>query len=53
MMKCQACGESIKERGIDCDWRQGRCPHREPMLTLHKLRYFNLSNLFRKIFNRG
>jgi hypothetical protein len=23
--KCAFCGE---EKRIDCDWRQGRCPHR-------------------------
>lgn len=32
-MKCKYCGEFIKDRGVGCDWRQGRCPHREPLIT--------------------
>jgi len=51
-MKCNACGETIKENGVGCDWRQGRCPHRQPMLTLYHLRYFNLFNLIKKLFKR-
>jgi len=47
IMTCAACGEQIKEGGVDCDWRQGRCPHRHPMfneivLDNYKMRYYNL-----------
>jgi hypothetical protein len=46
-MKCETCGENLKEDGIGCDWRQGRCPHRSPMfneivLDNYKMRYYNL-----------
>jgi hypothetical protein len=51
-MKCYACGEQIKERGIDCDWQQGRCPHREPILTEYHFRYFNLIQWFKGLFKK-
>jgi len=38
-MKCNTCGEEIK---MNCDWRQGRCPHSQPMLTDYHFRYVNL-----------
>jgi hypothetical protein len=46
-IKCDACGENLKDGGIGCDWRQGRCPHRHPMfneivLDNYKMRYYNL-----------
>jgi hypothetical protein len=50
-MACDHCGNEIKP---NCDWRQGRCPHREPLLNLdlYQKRYYNLlqsiKNLFRK-----
>lgn len=31
---CDTCGESIR---TDCDYRQGRCPHRPPLIDLDKL----------------
>ena len=31
---CDTCGESIS---ADCDYRQGRCPHRPPLINLDKL----------------
>jgi hypothetical protein len=48
-MKCQTCGENLKDKGYGCDWRQGRCPHRSPMfnkivLDNYKIRYYNLIN---------
>jgi hypothetical protein len=57
-MKCNFCGENIKERGIGCDWQQGRCPHRPSMLELiftdsYKTRYLNLINSIKNWFNRG
>jgi len=30
----------------DCDWKQGRCPHREPMISQSVIR--NFFNLFRR-----
>lgn len=32
-MKCNACGEDTVKK-INCDWRQGRCPHRKPMIEI-------------------
>lgn len=57
-MKCQTCGESLKENGIGCDWRQGRCPHRPSILDLilsdpYKTRYLNLINTIKGWFRRG
>jgi len=48
-MKCNACGSEIK---IDCDWRQGRCPHRSPMLTDYHFRYYNLVQWIKGLFKR-
>jgi hypothetical protein len=28
---CHICRKQVD---YDCDWQQGRCPHREPMLTI-------------------
>jgi hypothetical protein len=48
-MKCDTCG---KEVAINCDWHQGRCPHRTPFLTDYHFRFLNLiqsiQNLFKK-----
>jgi hypothetical protein len=57
-MKCDHCGENIKEGGVGCDWRQGRCPHRHPMfneivLDNYKMRYYNLIQSIKGWFNRG
>lgn len=30
-VKCSVCHRGIR---VDCEWRQGRCPHREPMFTI-------------------
>lgn len=43
-MKCNHCGDEIKS---DCDWRQGRCPHRPAMIEVilsdqYKTRFYNL-----------
>lgn len=40
LAKCSIC---YKVPSPDCNWRQGRCPHREPSVTeavIHK--FFNL-----------
>ena len=52
-MKCDHCGENLKMNGIDCDWRQGRCPHRTPILNNYHFRYFNLWQSIKGWFNRG
>ncbi len=49
-MKCNVCGEQLKENGIGCDWNQGRCPHRTPMLTEYHFRYLNLMNWIKSLF---
>ena len=51
-MKCNACGEEVK---ANCDWRQGRCPHRHPVfneivLNKFKMRYYNLMNSIKNLF---
>jgi hypothetical protein len=60
-MRCDHCGETVKENGVGCDWRQGRCPHRgsmfnEIVLDNYKTRYYNLinslTNLFKGIVNK-
>jgi hypothetical protein len=50
IMKCNTCGSTIK---IDCDWQQGRCPHRPPMLTGFHFRYVNLLKFIKGFFKRG
>jgi len=49
-MKCDACGEEVK---LGCNWRQGRCPHRQPMLTDYHFRFLNLVDFFKGLFKRG
>jgi hypothetical protein len=49
-MKCDTCGENFKENGVGCDWRQGRCPHRLPILTDYHFRYLNLIQWVRELF---
>lgn len=50
MNKCNSCGEQIKDNGVGCDWNQGRCPHRMPMLTSYHFRFLNLIDAIRSIF---
>jgi hypothetical protein len=33
--KCNTCGDEIR---ADCDYRQGRCPHRPPLINLEKIK---------------
>lgn len=30
-MKCNTCRQEV---AVDCDWNQGRCPHRKPMIDI-------------------
>jgi hypothetical protein len=33
--KCNTCGDEIR---VDCDYRQGRCPHHPPLIKLSTAR---------------
>lgn len=53
-MKCDHCGEEVRP---NCDWRQGRCPHRpsmldEILLDSYKARYYNLIKSIQNFFKR-
>lgn len=43
LAKCSIC---YKVPTPDCDWRQGRCPHREPGIAAAAIR--NFFNLFQR-----
>ncbi len=54
-MKCKTCGNDIQK---NCDWRQGRCPHRSPMfneivLNKFKMRFYNLMKAIGNLFDKG
>ena len=49
-MKCNTCGEDVH---ATCDWNQGRCPHRPPMLTNYHFRFYNLMQFIKGLFKRG
>lgn len=56
-MKCNYCGEDIKENGVGCDWRQGRCPHRRPLfdtvwLDIYRTRFLNFINAIKNPFKK-
>jgi hypothetical protein len=51
-MKCEACGNEIK---TNCDWQQGRCPHRHPVfneivLDTYKMRVYNMFEMIKGWF---
>jgi hypothetical protein len=51
-MNCNFCGKDVKP---NCDWQQGRCPHRsviidEVLLDNYKARYYNLINSINNLF---
>lgn len=48
----QTCAVCYKEVKPDCDWRQGRCPHRGPMLTNYHFRYYNLLQTIKGWFKK-
>lgn len=35
MEKCSTCNQPSKP---DCDFNQGRCPHRKPIMTMNRLK---------------
>lgn len=48
--KCSICR---KVPSVDCDWKQGRCPHTPSMFdqiisNQHKTRFYNLLKFFTK-----
>lgn len=48
----QVCTTCQKQITPNCDWRQGRCPHRKPMFESilsdnYKSRFYNLINFFK------
>jgi len=52
--KCNYCGEDIEP---NCDWRQGRCPHRRPLidevtLDIIRTRFLNLINAIKNFFRK-
>ena len=52
--KCAICYEPIRP---DCDWKQGRCPHRPAMIDQiisdpYKARYLNLINSIKNLFKK-
>lgn len=54
-MRCNTCGEELKDKGVGCDWQQGRCPHRSPMfneivLNKYKMRFYNLLQIIKGWF---
>ena len=49
-MKCTFCGEDFKENGVGCEWRQGRCPHRLPLINPHAFRFYNLFQWIKGLF---
>ena len=46
---CHICNEEIR---IDCEWRQGRCPHRTPFLTNFHFRYLTLFRSLKLFFTK-
>ena len=50
-MKCTYCGLKIQE---NCNWNQGRCPHRSyldsVLLDNYKARYYNLIKSVQQLF---
>ena len=53
-MKCNYCGKKIEE---NCDWRQGRCPHRKPLidtvwLDIYRTRFLNFINAIKNPFKK-
>lgn len=45
--KCSTCNSNIT---LTCDWNQGRCPHRPPMLTDYHFRFYNLAKWIKGLF---
>lgn len=50
MSRCSYCGKTVEP---NCDWRQGRCPHRGTFVSAHHARFLNLIKFFKGMFTRG
>jgi len=48
-MKCTTCKQDVDPM---CDWQQGRCPHRPPMLTTYHFRFYNLLQAIKNLFKK-
>lgn len=48
-MKCEICKKEIEPL---CDWQQGRCPHRQTMLTNYHFRFYNLLQAIKNLFKK-
>jgi hypothetical protein len=48
-MKCEICKQDVHPL---CTWQQGRCPHRQPMLTNYHFRFYNLIQSLKKLFKK-
>jgi hypothetical protein len=48
-MKCEICKQEIEPM---CNWQQGRCPHRQSMLTTYHFRYYNLLHAIKNLFKK-
>ena len=46
-IKCDYC---MKDVTPDCDWHQGRCPYRQPMINPHSFRFYNLIQFIKGLF---
>ncbi len=48
--KCNVCRLPIQP---NCDWQQGRCPHRTPILNDYHFRYLTLFQSIKKFFTKN
>ena len=48
--RCKHCGQYYTP---DCDWRQGRCPHRPSYVDIYRTRFYNLIITIKKLFRKG
>lgn len=49
MMKCKTCGHLVHP---GCDYNQGRCGHRPPIINTHSMRFYNLFQSIKNVFSR-
>jgi len=48
-MKCDYCMRDVTP---DCDWHQGRCPYRQPMISDYDKRFYNLLKAIKNFFTK-
>ena len=49
MKKCHTCGQVVHD---NCNYNQGRCPYRSPIINTHSLRFYNLFQSIKNVFKR-